>query len=121
GTLDEGIGKATGIYTIEKDEKDAVEWLTASPFDRSEGLRPKTIFVDGSEALLHEVGVLTKKGYVVKPLAEHNEEIVDVIVTERDVTDHLVDDWKLYRSEERRVGKECRCRRWQDQQNKNRR
>lgn len=96
GTLDEGIGKATGIYTIEKDEKDAVEWLTASPFDRSEGLRPKTIFVDGSEALLHEVGVLTKKGYVVKPLAEHNEEIVDVIVTERDVTDHLVDDWKAY-------------------------
>lgn len=93
-TLDDGLGKATGIYTIEQDENSAIEWLTRSPFDRSEGLRPKTIFVDGSEALLNEVAALSKKGYVVKQLAERQEEIVDVIYTEQDVTDNVVGEWK---------------------------
>lgn len=94
GTLDEGLGKATGIYTIEQDENSAIEWLTSSPFDRSEGLRPKTIFVDGAEDLLNEASALREKGYVVQSLSERKEEIVDVIYTNQDVTDNLVNEWK---------------------------
>ena len=95
GTLDEGIGNVTGIYAIESNENDAIDWITASPFDRTEGIRPKTIVVDGSEALFNEAAVLQAKGYHVVSLSERDAElIVDVILTDKDVTDQVIEDYQ---------------------------
>src|SRR5699024_10055314 len=94
GSLDEGIGKVTGIYTIKTEENDAIAWLTASPFDRSEGLRPKTIAVAGSDALLEETASLGAKGYNVIALEQRDAEIVDVILTDQEVTDQLLNEWQ---------------------------
>lgn len=94
GTLDDAIGKVTSIYTIETNNDDAIDWLTSSPFDRTEGLRPKTIAVEGSDLLLDEAASLRAKGYNVITLDERNEEIIDVILTDKDVTDELIDGWK---------------------------
>src|SRR5699024_3371957 len=46
GTLDAAIHHATGEASIETTDEDAVQWLFSSPFDRSEGLRQKTIAVN---------------------------------------------------------------------------
>lgn len=89
-TLDRAIRKATGIYTVEASEADVLEWLFASPFDRSEGLRPKAIAVSGSDALLEETAVLAKRGYNVLSISDVNEEIIDVVLTDEAVTDELV-------------------------------
>lgn len=94
GTLDDGIGKVTGIYTREQDETDAIEWLTTSPFDRSEGLRPKTLVVKGSEELFEQVATLSQKGYNVLRYNERDAEIVDCIVTDETVTDQFVEEVK---------------------------
>src|SRR5699024_736612 len=51
-TLDDAIKLATGEGKVETTTEDAIEWLTHSPFDRSEGLRPKTIAVAGDASLL---------------------------------------------------------------------
>ena len=94
GTLDDGIGKVTGIYTREQDETDAIEWLTTSPFDRSEGLRPKTLVVKGSEELFEQVATLSQKGYNVLRYNERDAEMVDCIVTDETVTDPFVEEVK---------------------------
>src|SRR5690625_1576810 len=95
GTLDAAIGKVTGIYTVETGEQDAIAWLTSSPFDRSEGLRPKTIVLDANDALVTEASNLRAKGYQVTTLSERNPEaIVDVILTDKDVTDESIKAWK---------------------------
>lgn len=94
GTLDDGIGKVTGIYTREQDETDAIEWLTTSPFDRSEGLRSKTLVVKGSEELFEQVATLSQKGYNVLRYNERDAEIVDCIVTDETVTDQFVEEVK---------------------------
>lgn len=95
GTLDAAIGKVTGIYTVETGEQDAIAWLTSSPFDRSEGLRPKTIVLDVNDALVTEASKLQAKGYQVTTLSERNPEaIVDVILTDKDVTDEAIKAWK---------------------------
>lgn len=94
GTLDEAIGQVTGLYTVETDENDAIDWLTSSPFDRSEGIRPKTIAVAQSNTLLDETKILQAKGYNIIALEEREEEIIDVILTDKDVTDALIDKWQ---------------------------
>lgn len=94
GTLDEGIGKVTDIYTVETEENDVIEWVTSSPFDRSEGLRPKTIAVAGSDTLLEETAALRAKGYNVIALSERDAEVVDVILTDEQVTDQLIGEWQ---------------------------
>jgi len=82
-TLDAGIEKATGISTRETSEEDAIKWLFSSPFDRSEGLRQKTIAVKGSEQLLKETEKLSKQGYHIVKLDEVNtEDVIDVVVTD---------------------------------------
>ena len=82
-TLDAGIEKATGISTRETSEEDAIKWLFSSPFDRSEGLRQKTIAVKGSEQLLKETEKLSKQGYHIVRLDEVNtEDVIDVVVTD---------------------------------------
>lgn len=94
GTLDDAIGKVTSIYTIETNNDDAIDWLTSSPFDRTEGLRPKTIAVEGSDLLLDEAASLRAKGYNVIALNERDTETIDVILTDKNVTDELVDSWE---------------------------
>ena len=84
-TLDTAIEKATGIKTIEPSNEEAIQWLLSTPFDRSEGLRQKTIAVSGSEALLSKVQTLTSNGYQVVPLSAIKEEEIDAIVTDEDV------------------------------------
>lgn len=81
-TLDAAIEKATGIKTIDSTTADAIEWLFSSPFNRSEGLRQKTIAVSGSEALLEKVSTLRVSGYKVVSLEDAGEEEIDVIVTD---------------------------------------
>lgn len=94
GTLDEAIGKATGIYTLQATEQDAITWLLSSPFDRTDGLRAKTIAVHGTTDLFEETKTLAARGYQVIQLAERKEEAVDVIVTDQVVTDGLISDWE---------------------------
>lgn len=94
GTLDEAIGNVTGIYTVETGDNDAIAWLTSSPFDRTEGIRPKTIAVDGSNDLFEDVVGLRTKGYKVITLSERDAEEVDVILTDKTVTDQLIGDYK---------------------------
>lgn len=84
-TLDTAIEKATGINTIEPSNEDAIQWLLSTPFDRSAGLRQKTIAVSGSDALFSKVQTLTSNGYQVVPLSAIKEEEIDAIVTDEDV------------------------------------
>lgn len=92
-TLDEAIGKATGKTTVKTTEKDAIQWLFSSPFDRSEGLRQKTILVDGSEHLVNKATSLATRGY--KVISSYNdEEIIDVVLTDKgSLTDAEVSEW----------------------------
>lgn len=86
-TLDDAIQKATGVSTIESSEEEAIEWLFSSPFDRSEGLRKKTIAVHGTSQFVQEVGTLSAHGYNIIHLEESSdEEIIDVIVTDEKLT-----------------------------------
>lgn len=94
GTLDQAIGYVTGTYTVETNENDAIDWLVSSPFDRSEGVRPKTIAVSGSEELLNETASLEKRGYKVISLADHEAEIIDVILTDESISDEQLKEWE---------------------------
>ena len=86
-TLDQAIQKATGISTIKTSDIDVINWLFSSPFDRSDGLRQKTIAVKGSENLLQEVNALATQGYKITLLEEiKDDEIIDVLVTDQKVT-----------------------------------
>ncbi len=92
GTLDEAIGKVTKVYTRVQEETDATDWLTTSPFDRSDGIRRKTIVVKGDEKLYEEVRSLTKKGYHVLRIEDHDKEIVDCLLTNEAITDPFIQD-----------------------------
>src|SRR5699024_1884735 len=82
-TIDDSIKRATGTSTRETSEEDIIKWLFSSPFDRSEGLRQKTIAVKGSEQLLKETEKLSKQGYHIVRLDEVNtEDVIDVVVTD---------------------------------------
>lgn len=49
--LDQAISVATGVaQQVKSTETDVIEWLLHSPFDRSEGLRQKTIATSGVSA-----------------------------------------------------------------------
>ena len=84
-TLDAAIEQATGTKTIDTKEEDAIEWLFSSPFDRSEGLRQKTIVVSGSDALFDKVATLRTSGYQVIPFNDIKEEEIDVIITDETI------------------------------------
>lgn len=94
-TLDAGIEKATGIKTIDSTTEDAIEWLFSSPFDRTEGLRQKTIAVDGSDALFDKVATLAKSGYNVVILQEAKEEEIDAIVTDKAIDNAIFSKSKI--------------------------
>lgn len=89
-TLDKAIEKATGISTIETADHDAIHWLLSSPFDRSEGLRPKTIAIHGSDELFNNVNKLTSFGYHIIKLADVQEETVDCIYTDENTISNNV-------------------------------
>lgn len=90
--LDEAISIATGEdQLIKEDNDDAINWLFDTPFDRTEGLRNKTIAVVGVDKQFTHVQKLAKSGYniikVTNSLPETlNETKIDVIYT----TDHNV-------------------------------
>lgn len=84
GTLDTAIKTATGTGTIETTEEDAIKWFLSSPFDRTEGIRQKTIAVSGSENLFTKAQNLAKNGYQIIDLAEATDkDTVDVIYTDK--------------------------------------
>lgn len=82
GTLDAAIHLATGEESIEATDEDAVQWLFSSPFDRSKGLRQKTIAVNGSDSLFEQASQLSKNGYQVIKLADAANTEIDVIYTD---------------------------------------
>lgn len=85
-TLDEAIEKATGIKTIEDSEEDAIGWIFSSPFDRTDGLRQKTIVVASSPTLVADARSLAERGYRVVSLDEVDTvDVVDVLVTDSNV------------------------------------
>ncbi|MEI3604298.1 aminotransferase class I/II-fold pyridoxal phosphate-dependent enzyme [Pseudogracilibacillus sp. SE30717A] len=87
-TLDEAIKKATGISTIETTEEDAIKWLFSTPFDRSAGLRQKTIALKENSNLKETLNALENRGYKIINLEEANEDdIIDVIVTDEPLSD----------------------------------
>lgn len=94
GTLDKAIEKATGESVIETTEEDVINWLFSSPFDRSEGLRQKTIAVLGSEAILEKANTLATRGYQVINLNDRSDEVIDVILTDEKLTDETVHELK---------------------------
>jgi O-acetylhomoserine (thiol)-lyase len=86
GTLDAAIQVATGVGTIDTTEENAIQWLFSSPFDRSEGLRQKTIAVKG-DGLFEQVSGLAKGGYRIIELDQVGEsDIIDVLYTNQTIT-----------------------------------
>lgn len=81
-TLDEAIEKATGISTLEATKEDAIQWLFSTPFDRTEGLRKKTIAVSGSDKLVNKANSLASHGYNIIKLEDVENEVVDAIYTD---------------------------------------
>lgn len=91
GTLDKAIGNATGLTATEQTEEDAIEWLFSSPFDRSEGLRAKTILVNSNdEALINKVSTLSTSGYQIITNADDTDSVIDVVVTD---TNDDIEQW----------------------------
>lgn len=82
-TLDAAIAKATGVATIEATENDAIKWLLSSPFERSEGLRQKTIAVDDSTELFEKANTLAKRGYNIVKLTDQAD-VIDAVLTSKD-------------------------------------
>lgn len=82
-TLDAAIGVATGQSTIETTEEDAINWLLSSPFDRTEGLRQKTIAVDGSATLTDKASTLAARGYAIVQLTDEVD-VIDAVLTSKD-------------------------------------
>lgn len=99
-TLDEAINVATGIKTIDTTEDDAITWLFSSPFDRSEGLRKKTIAVLGSDALLEKVSQLSKSGYNIVRFNDHQEDVIDAVVTDESIQQHDYNNAKIIWTEQ---------------------
>jgi len=99
-TLDEAINVATGIKTIDTTEDDAITWLFSSPFDRSEGLRQKTIAVLGSDALLEKVFQLSKSGYNIVRFNDHQEDVIDAVVTDESSQQHDYNNTKIIWTEQ---------------------
>ncbi|HLR22082.1 MAG TPA: O-acetylhomoserine aminocarboxypropyltransferase/cysteine synthase [Pseudogracilibacillus sp.] len=95
GTLDAAIHHATGEASIETTEEDAVQWLFSSPFDRSEGLRQKTIAVNGSDSLFEHASQLSKNGYQVIKLADAADTEIDVIYTDTSIDAETANKAKL--------------------------
>lgn len=92
-TLDDAIAKATGISTLDSTEEEAIKWLFSSPFDRSEGLRQKTIAVN-TENDLQKAFNLSKQGYKIIKLDDTNkDEVIDVIVTEKPLSENEIDTY----------------------------
>lgn len=78
--LDAAIAKATGeAAQIVPTEEDATEWLLHSPFDRSEGLRQKTIAVSGTSEETNKK--LRNYGFAVTSLEDAGD-TVDALVAE---------------------------------------
>ena len=94
GTLDKAIEKATGESVIETTEEDVINWIFRSPFDRSEGLRQKTIAVLGSESIREKANTLTARGYQVINLDDRSDEIIDVVLTDEALTDDTINELK---------------------------
>lgn len=70
--LDQAIAKATGeALQLKTTEADATEWLLHSPFDRSEGLRQKTIATSGIDANTKQK--LESYGFQVVSVGENEE------------------------------------------------
>lgn len=83
-TLDAAIQKATGEGIVKTTEEDAVQWIFSSPFDRTDGIRQKTIAVSGSGPLLEKAQKLAKHGYNIVALdAAEDDVIIDVIYTDK--------------------------------------
>lgn len=99
-TLDTAIEHATGVKTINATEADAITWLFSSPFDRSEGLRQKTIAVSGSDTLFEKVKQLIQHGYHVVRFNDSAEETIDVVVTDESVHDPAFEKVKIIWSEQ---------------------
>lgn len=95
GTLDAAIHHATGEASIETTDEDAVQWLFSSPFDRSEGLRQKTIAVNGSESLFERASQLSKNGYQVIKLADAADTEIDVIYTDTTINAETANKAKI--------------------------
>src|SRR5699024_2542847 len=91
---------ATGIKTIDTTEDDAITWLFSSPFDRSEGLRQKTIAVLGSDALLEKVFQLSKSGYNIVRFNDHQEDVIDAVVTDESSQQHDYNNTKIIWTEQ---------------------
>lgn len=87
-TLDAAIAKATGVATIEETDTDAIKWLFSSAFDRTDGLRQKTIAIDGSDDLFEKAHTLAARGYNVVKLTEEVDAI-DVLLTNKHTVDNI--------------------------------
>lgn len=85
GTLDAAINTATGEGQLDTTEEDAIQWFFSSPFDRSEGLRQKTIAVQGSEDVTAKAEQLAKNGYRIIQLADATaDDKIDLLYTTDD-------------------------------------
>ena len=98
-TLDAGLEKATGIKTIDTTTENAIEWLLSSPFDRTDGLRQKTIAVHGSDELANKVATLAASGYKIVSLTDSEEEIIDAVVTDGEIDIEACKDANIIWSE----------------------
>jgi len=82
-SLDDAIQKATGFSAVNETDENAIKWLFSSPFDRSEGLRQKTIAVKEVDETFQDAKKLIAQGYKIIKLEEANEEtIIDAIVAD---------------------------------------
>ncbi|HIV74846.1 MAG TPA: O-acetylhomoserine aminocarboxypropyltransferase/cysteine synthase [Candidatus Pseudogracilibacillus intestinigallinarum] len=89
-TLDRAIEQATGETVLETTNNAAIDWVTNSPFDRSEGLRAKTIAVQGSDALLEKANELRPLGYHIVKVQDVTETIVDILYTDEATVENNV-------------------------------
>src|SRR5699024_12846799 len=94
-TLDAGLEKATGIKTIDTTTENAIEWLLSSPFDRTDGLHQKTIAVSGSDELANKVTTLATYGYKIVSLTDTEEEAIDAVVTDKQISIDACKDAKI--------------------------
>ncbi|SFA97169.1 O-acetylhomoserine sulfhydrylase [Lentibacillus halodurans] len=81
--LDQAIAKATGeAPTIQSTEEDAIHWLLASPFDRTNGeIRQKVIAVFGldnsDQSFYDHVKQLQQLGFQIVPIAASEEVVLN--------------------------------------------
>src|SRR5699024_7824509 len=70
---------------IDTTTENAIEWLLSSPFDRTDGLRQKTIAVHGSDELANKVATLAASGYKIVSLTDSEDETIDAAVTDGEI------------------------------------